>query len=360
MKKALYILILAGLTLISACRKEHKPDTPSDRDYITFYVPSNNHIDFSAKSIIEDTDDLRLQAPDLNVVDEGSKEVFKSSSTNISTTLNHYANGIWRSAVKWESNLTYYFYGYISSPAEKDDIKITNNNGKQVTITEPATYSDDPNKWSDYLMSYRVRVDNGEDAPLVKLEMERITAGVQLFVTQSVGAGITVKDITFTNVETQASYSLTYHAAPENDPRPGNNNMKNEWGVSNAFNLHNYTLTYNRAPAEIQTGDSKFSEKNRVMNFIAVDQSMAKRKDETGETFYSHLIINYSANENGKEIDYTADFDLSTVATASWGRGHRTRYYINLDTGIELEGSIVPWITIDDIEVTILPPIPSE
>lgn len=338
-KTATYLLALA-LLVCAGCRKEHKPGNPSDRNCITFYVVQEHPDGFNTKALIEDTDDLLRRMPPIYVTDEGSSAAFKN------TEIKHYSNGVWRSDQTWKAEQSYTFFGYVNSDANGTKVS---ENGAVVELTEPSAYSSDSDKWSDYLMSYRVNA-NGSNTPLIRLELERITAGVQLFLSRKAGLDITVTGISFTDVYTKAKYSLTYHASASDSPSEGNYNMKNVWAVpSDSYDgQSNYELTgLSYIPEEYDETTGRFAEANLVMSFLAPHQSASGK----------YLNISYTSKENGVEKYYNASFDLGAMPVSVWARGHRVRYYINFDTSLKLEGSIVEWRTLDDIEVTILPPL---
>jgi hypothetical protein len=97
--------------------------------------------------------------------------------------------------------------------------------------------------------------------------------------------------------------------------------------------------------------DSRFDSKFLMMRFIAVRQSAAGK-----------LKVTYRINETGtsdtnKWTIYHAEFDLSKTAVPTWEIGRKTRYYISLDTSVELEGVIAEWKYIDYVEGTFLPSI---
>lgn len=56
-----------------------------------------------------------------------------------------------------------------------------------------------------------------------------------------------------------------------------------------------------------------------------------------------------------KWTQYTASFDLSQTSVTRWELGRKARYYISLDTAVDLEGVIADWVDIDYMEGTFLP-----
>lgn len=98
--------------------------------------------------------------------------------------------------------------------------------------------------------------------------------------------------------------------------------------------------------------DNRFDSKFLMMRFISVKQSTEGKL----------LKITYRINEKGSDdvnnwATYQAEFDLSKTAVPAWEIGRKTRYYISLDTSVELEGVIAEWKYIDYVEGTFLPSI---
>lgn len=344
MKKTFYIA-LAGLVLLSACRKEQQPDIQGG-DAITFYIKSTNEGNFGTKSLIEDTSDLLAEQPKLYVTDVGAYKTFEN------TGVDYNSGGIWKSKETWTKERDYTFFGYVMS-AGKGNIT-PSNYGRTVTIKEPEYYAEETGTnddyWADYLLSYRVNA-NGTVKPLVKLELERVTTCVELYLAQSVGSKIRIKQIAFSGVYTSAEYIIQSHASELS--LPGIYNMKNVWNIpSDSYsNLTTYEWKSNDTNGtELNDvdGGSRFQDKYRMMKFLTVHQKAENHK----------LTITYTSEENGVVTGpHTAEFDLNDTAQPLWTRGHKTRYYINFDTSLELYTTIVPWRTVDEIEVTILPPL---
>jgi len=59
--------------------------------------------------------------------------------------------------------------------------------------------------------------------------------------------------------------------------------------------------------------------------------------------------------ENGVVSPYTAEYDLSTLPVTELMLGHRLRYYIKIDTSVDVQAVVVPWKEVDLVEGTFLP-----
>lgn len=333
-----YIWLMSAALLMTSCGKQEL--SSCDGEKIAFYVKSQQAVSASSRALIEDTGDLLGQEPVIYVTDENK------SMTN--RRVNHAGNGVWQSDILWDTSKDYVFYAYIASPIASDDKKVgvyvsPGSNGKIITITQPETYQTDLKEWIDYLMSYRVSA-KGADKGLVKLDMERVTACVELYMAKSANIEeVTVNSISFNNVITKAAFSLQNHATP--DAAEGLYGMKNTW-VVNAFGDSKKEYTRSGPFTLSNVGEDRFSSEHLRMNFLVVPQTL-----RDGAT----LSINYTVNENGTPAKYDSKFILSDYNIKSWDRGHKIRYFIGIDTSVKLEGYVEPWKSVDYIETTLLP-----
>ena len=116
----------------------------------------------------------------------------------------------------------------------------------------------------------------------------------------------------------------------------------------------NYTRSANNSSSwftvkEKADEDSRFDPKFRMMRFITVPQ------DVTGTLTVVYRVNETNQTDKTKWTQYTASFDLSQTAVTRWELGRKTRYYISLDTAVDLEGVIADWVDIDYMEGTFLP-----
>ena len=357
------VAVVSAALQVSSCTKAEVPDEP-ERNYddcIAFYVKAR-----PTKAIIEDTDKLYDLRPSIYVTEDLRKTDFNNTEVKFTD------NGVWRSNTDWadeSQNMEYSFYAYtystgtvgqisgISSPDDDDPVA---NNGKTVTITQPDSYSANNNAWADFLMSYIVSA-NSATRGLVNLEFERITTGVELYMSKSPAMGnVTLTDATFSGIVRSATFNLE-NPAVSTDPA-GANGMKNGWLISrDASKTAIYTYPSSGQtiklkefdPSDTQDGRFTYDTQYRVMNFLTVQQPM--HEELAGSTRTVQLEISYIVDENGKDVPYTATFDLSEFSPAVWTRGHKVRYYLSIDTSTELTGTIAKWEEVDFIESTLLP-----
>lgn len=355
------VAVVSAALQVSSCTKAEVPDEP-ERNYddcIAFYVKAR-----PTKAIIEDTDTLYKIGPNIFVTEDLRKTDFNN------TLIKYNENGVWRSNTDWadeNQNMEYSFYAYtystgtvgqISGISSPDDPVA--NNGKTVTITQPDSYSADNNAWADFLMSYIVSA-NSATRGLVNLEFERITTGVELYMSKSPAMGdVTLTDATFSGIVRSATFNLE-NPAVSTDPA-GANGMKNGWLISrDASKTAIYTYPSSGQtiplkkfdPSDTQDGRFTYDTQYRVMNFLTVQQPM--HEELAGSTRNVKLEISYTVDENGTDVPYTATFDLSEFSPAVWTRGHKVRYYLSIDTSTELTGTIAKWEEVDFIESTLLP-----
>lgn len=343
-------LALAVLTAsaVSCSKADAGGDTAlyGDGNRIAFYIKAPG-----TRSIIGDTQTLLNLAPDITVTDlSGNNPVFKD------TRISHTGNGVWRSEKPWEDGKQYVFYAYVQSPGNGAGSELSSSNlGRNVTISQPSDYEEDDNAYTDFLMSYRVAAD-GTEKGLVQLDLERITTGVELYMSKSPGmTKVTLNYARFENVVRSAVFSISTPAASTDEDLP--NGMKNPWTISR----RNATADYEYRPdgglglSTFNPGGGSFTydREYMVMNFLTVQQPTSE--ELSSGTRRIRLVLNYTVTENGRDIEYNADFYLDRFRPDTWTRGHKIRYYITVDTSIGLTGTVVPWEDIDFIEGTLLP-----
>lgn len=329
-----------ALAAMSCAREDVAPD---EGDKIAFYVKTQQAVSASSRALIENTDDLLRKELPLYVTSEGA------GSFN-STEVDYTDNGVWQSDQEWQAGQDYTFYAYIASPLQtatdtQGGVSNISNNGRILTLQQPTTYSANENVWADYLLSYRVGA-NGSNKGLVKLDLERVTACVELYMARSEKVrAVNITDITFKDVVTKATFGISYHAVA--DDEEGRYGMKNSWFVTPDENSKaTYTFTPT-SPLETYTeSDDRFDVKYRQMRFLTIPQTLID-----GAT----LSVSYTVDENGTTATYQSEFTLSDYTPRAWYRGHKIRYFIGIDTSIKLEGFIEPWKSVDYIETTLLP-----
>lgn len=316
-----------------------------DRDFIYFFMRDVQYGNPSVKAIIENTDTLKNRKLQLRVVDE----------TNVASPFDGSVQMEWDDAsklwpakrngnsVEWQDK-NYSFYSWIQSPGTGTGAGTVSYGtnikpADKVTLTQPSSYVHSDKVWADFLISYVVPVD-GRARPLVEFEMERITAGVEVYVSTPLAVDMTITQISITDVVHSADYSLVHHDLANS----GRTGIRNNW-----LTTEKATTTYTRTESvtvQRRTTEDMFDSKFNVMRFITIPQSVK-----------SELTINYTSNGR----TYTESFNLASVPSVRrWDRGRKTRYYINLDTSVGLEAKVAEWVSVDFIEGTFLPWLPDE
>lgn len=336
--------VVALLMLLPvACDAPMDDNTGTADDAILFYVKQQVVEGAASRTIVDDTYDLTTQRLPIYVYDE-------QNHFTAGTEVPYYGNGVWRKdGLKWQDS-EYVLYAYVQS-AGTGSAKLTiSGNGQTVRITQPDAYSNDPKAWADYLLSYRIAA-KGADRPLVQLELERVTAAVELYVSfqSSTAHAAQVTGITFSGVKYAGTMTLSRHATPSDQPME-DTGMRNVWGCQPSGAVTSYT--HEAVPITVTgfngTDDQKYDEKYRVMRFLTIPQNLTS--DNTLQIYYE-----VQQTENGGWETYSAAFDLSQFAPGEWTIGHKTRYRLNIDTSVQLEGIVEKWNTTSYIEGTFLP-----
>ena len=89
------------------------------------------------------------------------------------------------------------------------------------------------------------------------------------------------------------------------------------------------------------------------MRFLTVRQPLT----ETVTTGVTDIVLHleYAVEENGQTVDYEVDMPLKNYRPTMWSIGHKVRYYVTIDSSIDLVGTVVKWNEVDFIEGTLLP-----
>ena len=249
MRRSINIYIwFAIMAVFMSCSKLPMQQDLLD-DCVSFYVSDKNFSDQDTKAIVEDTEKLfELKLP-LYVCDLAG--INSQDYTDIIGTKFDYNDQykLWRNtSVKWNANRTYEFYGYMLSAGTGSGASVSlvssyqGNKGHCVDVYQPTAYTDNDDAWSDYLLSYRVNAQ-GKNKPLVRMEMERVTSGVELYISTPEGAQSVVEKITFTNVTRLMRYTIAEHAI-SNATLSG---IRNKWVYQTISGASNPSVTYTRS-----------------------------------------------------------------------------------------------------------------
>lgn len=345
----LYGICLAALLTFS-CEKVSKPDLSCPDNEIGFYIHKDNFTAPLSKTIIENTSVLENLALPLYVTDMINPE---STFNNHQVTYDA-QTGFWKSSETWE-NQNYSFYAYTYSEGNNGtgaEISVVNgkdskNFGYYVNLYEPASYSHDDNEWADFLMSYRTTNIDGAQKPLVEFQLERITAGVELFISAPEGSSTDVTEIHISDVIRAAAYTMNDHAVASQNSQ----GIRNVW----RYSYLESPVTYSRSEETLRVKniteeDDKYDDEFRMMRFITVPQSVS-----------STLTIVYKVLEsNDVWTEHSVSIDLDDLPVKEWRYGYKTRYYINLDSSIEVEGTIAEWTDVEYVEGVFLPKLPND
>ena len=349
-----YLGYMIAFLLVLACEKQEPTDYMMPGDNISFYVYDESFGDANTKAIVEDTQtmlnlNLSLYVTDMTGVNRGDNNINGLEVAYNSST------GLYKSNKIWNTTNNYEFYAYAMSTGTGSGTSVAlfdgykGFKGHSVDIYQPTAYENNDKAWSDYLLSYRTPAV-GSQKPLVRLEMERITTGVELYISTPEGSEAIVTEIEFTNITRSMRYTISNHAVTD----PNLSGIRNSWvlqPIADDASPVNYSRKGTITVASKSESDSRFDSKFLMMRFIAVKQSAA-----------GILKVTYRINETGNSdtstwTTYNAEFDLSKTAVPTWEIGRKTRYYISLDTSVELEGVIAEWKYIDYVEGTFLPSI---
>lgn len=332
-----------------SCSKADTPEQPSDTgDCIAFYVSANNTI--GTKAAIDDTESLLAMSsvPYIYVTDQEQNTAF-----GVNQEIRYSDNGVWRSSKQWTSGRSYQFYAYISSPGSGTKASVSvSDNGRNVTVTEPSEYSEDLGlaAWSDYFLSYITTAD-GDTRGLVSLDFERVTTCVELYVSTPNSETVTIENVEFTNVNRSATFRITDHA---NSGDAVSGQMNNSWSVTTGSLRTTYSVS-DVVVKQLPAGqDFDYDTDYRVMYFLTVPQ--ATHVEETGNEYDIYLNMTYTVKESDTSTPvYTVELPLNEYRPAMWEMGHKIRYYVSIDTSVELTGTVSAWKTVDFIEGTLLP-----
>lgn len=345
MKKTLHIIFPLLSAVIVGCTKTAGMEQSGDAPII--FYSRNVFLQTSTKGIIPDEN---MTLPIVVTDDSGIASEFTAREIPFNPT-----NNLWYDEnTTWNTAKSYTIYAYIISEGAvagtvaggkidiKEETNAGNKTGKNFSVSQPSAYSENPQAYSDFLLSYPKTV-NGADKPVVTLDFERTMSCVELYITKTRNNPVvTVTSACFGSVYTGAEYSLFQHG-------DGNtNHMKNVWIVT-----ENTRKDYKYSPAEgwpVQDKDTedRFNEKYRIMQFLTPDQPLDGMHT---------LTITYLASEtnNSEPLENTVTFHLKEQDVDTWAYGHRIRYYISIDTGASIEGVVDEWKNVGYIEGTFLP-----
>lgn len=311
--------------LVSSCSKE---EIGADMPYITFRVAE---VDAETKSLMTN-ETLNSSTTSVTVygIKNNKDQIF--NGVKIKKQSDSYNWQPTTSSPKWVSGSSYSFYGYTYSGTCQVD-----KEGLKITVSQPQTYSE--SAMVDYLLSHAYKVADGKNNHIVMLYMQHAMACAEIVVKQQIPEHlITLNEITLKGIYTSATMECE-------DQANANSGENNVWKtqISGSNETVNYSKTYTAADKQNSTLGT--------MTILAVPQQLTQT---------TKLSVTYSVDEDNNETtpptQHTDVFNLFNYIPYVWEAGHKVRYTLNINTGVELNAEIVDWIEAGYIEGVILPP----
>ena len=342
--------VLTASAAVSCVKTEPSSPAEDSGENIAFYVRTPD-----TRAMIEDAASLADRGLSIHVTDMRDTVTFRNRAVAYS------GNGAWRSDRFWTSGKEYEFFAYVSSPGSATGASVSSisDNGRTVTVSQPSSYSDSPDGYSDYLLSYRVTASGSRPAP-VELKLERVTTGVELYMSTpnpKDEARVILKEASFINIVRSATFSIADHAASSSVS--GSSQIMNTWRVVRSTQRVTYLKNTGAEGLELEYFDPAGGDfgydysKYGIMRFLTVRQPLT----ETVTTGVTDIVLHleYAVEENGQTVDYEVDMPLKNYRPTMWSIGHKVRYYVTIDSSIDLVGTVVKWNEVDFIEGTLLP-----
>ena len=329
MRRLTYILCLLLFSVVSCVKQDGVTE-----DYITFFPYVQNSDQGSTKAIVPDESYILSNKLSVVVNDVAVASVFNN------TTIECSDNGLWISDKRWNQNQEYQFYGYIASKGTGTGAALdVSDRGRVVTLTQPTVYSNDSRAWSDYLLSYIVS-PNAKYTPIVGLQFERITSAIEVYISKAREDKVVLTNLTLSDVANQMTYRILDHKLEDRTAI----GYRNIWNQVAGTNKVDYDRSESIELTRFLQGDDRFDQKFLLMRVLTVPQDLS-----------GTLSLSYTVVENGVQNEYTAEYDLSRLSVNRVAIGHKIRYYIKIDTSVEVETVVAPWKEVDMVEGTFLP-----
>ena len=233
----------------------------------------------------------------------------------------------------WESG-SYSFYGYTCSAGQSTCT--IQKDGFKIIATQPETYSE--SDMVDYMLSHAYKVADGKNNHIVMLYMQHAMACAEIVVKKQIPEHeITLESISLTGIYRSATMECE-------DQANANSGEYNVWktqisGANDAL----YTKEFTPAQAHGNTLGT--------MTILAVPQQLTQSTE---------LTVKYAVDEDNNDstpaIAHVDKFKLFDYIPYVWESGHKIRYTLNINTGVELYAEVVDWIEAGYIEGVILPP----
>lgn len=252
------------------------------------------------------------------------------------------------------------FFGFAFSPFRDYGSKILvteGSRGRDVTITQPNTYGEES---VDYMLSYQTNIpaqQAGNNYPLITLNLEHATSLVELYIDceevfskEPDRYEIRLRELTFNDIYWKARLTCTHHAVAGTQD-------ENVWSVEyDKTYITDYSLPLDRTDSDgrnyallnVAGTDGPI----KVMEFLALPAS---------HNMPYSLTVKYDVIEKKDNLIVErssfapAPFILRNYTTDGWRSGHRVKYNLSIDNGINLSGNIADWVEMEYIEGVILP-----
>ena len=242
---------------------------------------------------------------------------------------------------QWIAGSSYSFHGYTYSSPSTDDASLNITfSGLKISVSQPDTYT--PEYMVDYMLSHAYKVADGSNYHIVMLYMEHAMSCVEVVVKKQMSDHqITLNYITLSNIFRSATMQCESQAV-------ANSGESNVW-ITALEGLNNQGYTAD--PDNFSYYTSKNSDTLGTMSILAVPQQLNKE---------TTLSVNYTVDENGNADggtkEYTETFNLFNYVPFVWESGHKIKYTLTINTGVELKAEISDWKEAGYTEGIILPP----
>lgn len=315
-----------GLLLFSSCIKEG----PESRlPYITFGVAEVNA---DTKALMTN-ETLNSSATSVTVYGVKNNNPIYSgiTITKMSDSYN-WKPGDSDNELEWGEG-SYSFYGYTCSSGQS--VCEIEKEGLKIIVTQPNSYIEAD--MVDYMLSHAYKVADGTTCPIVTLYMQHAMACAEIIVKQQIPEHkVTLQSISLKGIYRSATMECE-------DQANANSGEYNVWktqisGGSDAL----YEKEFTSAQAQGATLGT--------MTILAVPQQLTQDAE---------LTVVYSVDEDNNastdQIEHVDVFKLFDYMPYVWESGHKIRYTLNINTGVELYAEVVDWIPAGYIEGVILP-----
>ena len=319
---------MVGILSLCSCIKE---EAGTVLPYITFGVAEVNA---DTKALITN-ETLNSSATSVTVygVRNNTEQIFNGVTIEKMSDSYNWKPKYSYNEKTWQSG-SYSFYGYTCSSGQSTCT--IQKDGMKIIATQPASYSEA--NMVDYMLSHAYKVADGKANHIVMLYMQHAMACAEIVVKKQIPEHeITLESISLTEIYRSATMECE-------DQANANSGEYNVWktqisGANDAL----YTKEFTPAQAQGNTLGT--------MTILAVPQQLTQSTE---------LTVKYAVDEDNNDstpaIAHVDKFKLFDYIPYVWESGHKIRYTLNINTGVELYAEVVDWIEAGYIEGVILPP----